>query len=717
MIEFAWLIPTIPLAAFVAIIFFGHRLRGNAAYVAVGAIAASFLISAGVGYEWFFVHGGEHALVFLAPWATVGTDVIRMGFTIDSLAVLMLLVVTIVSTAVEIYSIGYMHGDERYPRFFAYLSLFTAAMLSLVIANTLILMYISWELVGLTSYLLIGFWFQKPEAMRAAKKAFLVTRVGDVGFFLGLLVLYLNTGTLELAGIFAQAGKLASRPVSIPAVGAIASVVLGVAAYGFAAALLKGIRKPPGMAVVSITRLAGQVAAGIAVFGLAWLLLPHGAVQLSLAAVAALLIFWGAVGKSAQFPLHVWLPDAMEGPTPVSALIHAATMVAAGVYLVARMYPIFLAGEPALAVVAVVGAFTALFAATMGIVMNDIKRVLAYSTISQLGYMMMGLGVGGYAAGMFHLMTHAFFKANLFLGSGSVIHGTGTQDIRQMGGLAKKMPYTFWTFVIATAALAGLPLTAGFFSKDEILLAAYHWHGGRMIFYAGLAGAFLTAFYMTRLVVLTFLGRPRDESVRAHESWKVMTIPLVVLAALSILAGYVGTPWKNLFGHFVSVEALGIHGAPEHNFLPMIAVAGTLAALLGIGLASIIWWRPVLRVSALAPALGWVQTLVANKYYMDDLYDVVVVRPLMLTTRALFGFDKWVIDYLVVNGAGWITVQVSALWGIFDRYVVDGLVNLVGESAKIGGRALKYVQTGMVQQYTIIMVICVVLIGWYFVLR
>lgn len=700
MIQLAWLIPVIPLAAFVAIIFLGPKLKSNAAYVAIAAIASSFLISAAIGYDWFIIHHGLGTADFYANWAPVGTSMLRMGFGVDSLTIMMLFVVTIVSMMVQIFSIGYMHGDERYPRFFAYLSLFTAAMLSLIIANTILLMYVSWELVGLTSYLLIGFWFQKPEAMRAAKKAFLVTRVGDVGFFLGLLLLYMNTGTVELAGIFKQVELLKEPQVHIPALGIIASVILGIMAYGLAGAVLKGTK-----------RLPGAIFAGLLIFGAAFLLIPHGPVQLSLAAVASLLIFWGAVGKSAQFPLHVWLPDAMQGPTPVSALIHAATMVAAGVYLVARMYPLFHVDTTALNVVAVVGAFTAVFAATMGIVMNDIKQVLAYSTISQLGYMMMSLGVGGYTAGMFHLMTHAYFKANLFLGSGSVIHGTGTQDMRQMGGLYKKMPYTFWTFVIATAALAGLPGFAGFFSKDEILLSAYHWHGGKMIFYAGVLGAFLTAFYMTRLMAMTFFGEPKDKEIHAHESSKVMLIPLAILAALSVLAGYVGLPWNNVFAHYISFG----HGG-HHEFSLVVMLAGTFAALFGIGFASIIWIKPVLRFSSLAPMLGWVQTLVANKYYMDDIYDIVIIRPLMLTTRAMYAFDRWVIDYLIVNGTGWITMRLADLWAIFDRYVVDGIVNLFGELAKRGGYALRYVQTGVVQQYALILVICIVLIGWYFVL-
>lgn len=701
MIQFAWLIPVIPLAAFVAIIFLGPKLRNNAAYVAIAAIVSSFLLSAAVGYDWFIVHHGHGTVDFYADWAPVGLSMIRMGFGVDSLTIMMLFVVTIVSMMVQIFSIGYMHGDERYPRYFAYLSLFTSAMLALVIANTLLLMYASWELVGLTSYLLIGFWFQKPEAMRAAKKAFLVTRVGDVGFLLGLLLLYLHTGTVELAGIFKVVEHLKEPQVRIPALGIVASIILGIAAYGLAGSILKGVK-----------RLPGAIFAGLAVFGAAFWLIPHGTVQLSLAAVASLLIFWGAVGKSAQFPLHVWLPDAMQGPTPVSALIHAATMVAAGVYLVARMYPLFNVDVTALNVVAVVGAFTAVFAATMGIVMNDIKQVLAYSTISQLGYMMMGLGVGGYTAGLFHLMTHAYFKANLFLGSGSVIHGTGTQDMRQMGGLRKKMPWTFWTFIIATAALVGLPGFAGFFSKDEILLSAYHWHGGKMIFYAGVIGVFLTAFYMTRLVAMTFFGKPKDKEIHAHESSKVMLIPLMALAALSILAGYIGLPGKhNLIAQYLSFG----HGG-HHGFSFAVMLISTGAAFLGIGFASFIWIWPVLRFASLAPMFGWVHTLVSNKYYMDDIYNIIIIRPLMIFSQVMYAFDRWVIDYLIVNGTAWITLKLSALWGLFDRYVIDGIVNLFGELAKRGGYALRYVQTGIVQQYALILVMCIVILGWYFVL-
>ncbi len=701
----AWLIPILPLAAFLVIIFFGQNLKERSPYVGIAAIAGSFLVSCYAAVTWLAGHGKTGD--FICNWAPYGSDMIRVGFSVDALTIMMLFVVTVVSMMVQIFSVGYMHGDKRFPRFFAYLSLFTCAMLSLVIANTLLLMYVSWELVGLTSYLLIGFWFEKPEAMRAAKKAFLVTRVGDVGFFLGLLLLYANVGSLELSKIFEHHTliAMAAKEVSIPAIGAIAAIILGIFSYGFAAAALKGAKRLP-IAII----------AGVAVFAIVFALMHSLSVSLSIAAIAALLLFWGAMGKSAQFPLHVWLPDAMEGPTPVSALIHAATMVAAGVYLVARMYPVFHIDQRALMVVAAIGAFTALFAATMGLVMNDIKKVLAYSTISQLGYMMMALGVGGYTAGMFHLMTHAYFKANLFLGSGSVIHGTGTQDMRQMGGLRKKMPWTFLTFAIGTLALAGFPGFAGFFSKDEILLTAYHWEYGKIIFYAGLAGAFMTAFYMTRLVAMTFLGKPRDPSIHAHESWKVMLIPLFILAFLSIAAGYIGIPGHSIFGHYINPEVIGIEGMVEHHFSLVVMLLGTLAGIVGIGIASLIWIWPVLKFDWLKPSFGWVQTIVENKYYMDEINDIVVIKPLMFVNNAMYAFDRWVIDYAIVNGVGWFTLILSRFWSVFDKYVVDGLVNLVAETSKIGGRVLKFTQTGIVQQYAAITVICVILLSWYFLI-
>ena len=671
MTEYAWLIPLIPVLAFVLIIAFGRRLPGEGAYVAIAAMLTSFVMSVVLAVQWF-----AHSTPPYPPLA--GGDIggvepfsrsvnwmpglgVNMGYSVDALSCVMLLVVTIVASMVMIYSVGYMHGDKRYPRYFSYLSLFSASMLTLVIANNILLMFMSWELVGLTSYLLIGFWFEKPSAMRAAKKAFLVTRVGDVGFLAGMILLFLHTGSFDLfgpSGIFENLDKMQ---------------VIG----------------------------------------------PLG---LSLAGLAALLLFCGAVGKSAQFPLHVWLPDAMEGPTPVSALIHAATMVAAGVYLVARMYPVFLSDTSgtALHVVAYVGAFTALFAASIGIAQNDIKRVLAYSTVSQLGYMIMALGVFGYVAAIFHLMTHAFFKAQLFLGSGSVIHGTGTQDIREMGGLRKKMPWTYWTFLISTLSLCGIPfVTAGGWSKEEILTVAFHTNP--IVFWCGVLGAFTTSFYMFRLVYKTFHGEPRNHEIHAHESPKVMLAPLVILATLAVVAGFVGTPFKNLFEHSM-MPVLGHHFAGilektleeahmSAGFSVPTFLIGTLAALSGIGLATIIWLKPILKIEKLEPAFGWLAKIVENKYYIDEIYNATIIRALMIAAAVMYWFDKWVIDYLIVNGVGYLSLVASRAWGWFDRTIVDGVVNLVAWVTGAVGRSIRYLQTGVTQQYVFLLVAAVVIIS------
>ncbi len=650
--ELTWLIPVLPLAAFGLILLTGRKGPGHGAYIAVTAILSSFVLSMLVVAATVTRAFGGHEFEPFAKstlWAVIGTVPIHMGFVVDQLTAMMLVVVTVVASLVQIYSIGYMHGDPRYPRYFAYLSLFSAAMLSLVIADNLLLFFISWELVGLTSYLLIGFWFEKPSAMRAAKKAFIVTRVGDVGFFMGLLLLFWYTGTVNMHDMFKVLPALA------------ATKVLGIS------------------------------------------FLP----------LAALLLFAGAVGKSAQFPLHVWLPDAMEGPTPVSALIHAATMVAAGVYLVGRMYPVFAAdaGGTALMVVAVIGAITALMAATIATVMNDIKRVLAYSTISQLGYMMLALGLGpiGYTAGLFHLMTHAFFKANLFLGSGSVIHGTGTQDMREMGGLAKKMPRTYWTFLIATAALAGLPLTAGFFSKDEILLGAFH--RSMPLFAAALTAAFLTAFYMTRLMAMTFWGEPRKHDVHAHESPHVMTSPLIVLAALSIFAGWIGWPGHNLFHHFVHFGE-----AEAEGFNPLVALMATSAAGLGILLGWAIFVKQAISPSIFRQKLPWAYNLLANKYYLDEIYWAVLVKSLFFVTMVLAKFDQKIVDGLV-NGVGYVTIGLSIVWAWFDKWVVDGVVNLVGGMTKLFGRMLRFTQTGMEQDYALFLFVGLLMIIGFYLMR
>lgn len=665
MTEYAWIIPLIPVLAFVLIIAFGRKLPGEGAYVAIAAMLTSLGMSAVLAAQWFMhcAHA-EHVEPFSRSAQWMPGLPINMGYSIDALSCVMLIVVTIVASMVMIYSIGYMHGDKRYPRYFAYLSLFSASMLALVIANNLLLMFMSWEIVGLTSYLLIGFWFEKPSAMRAAKKAFLVTRVGDVGFMAGMMLLFLQTGSFDLfgkSGVFENLDKL----------------------QGF----------------VHIGQLA-----------------------IPMAAMAGLLLFCGAVGKSAQFPLHVWLPDAMEGPTPVSALIHAATMVAAGVYLVARMYPVYLADTShiALHTVAYVGAFTALFAASIGIAQNDIKKVLAYSTVSQLGYMIMALGVFGYVAAMFHLMTHAFFKAQLFLGSGSVIHGTGTQDIREMGGLRKKMPVTYWTFLISTLSLCGIPfITSGGWSKEEILTVAFHTNP--IVFWCGVIGAFTTSFYMFRLVYKTFHGEPRNADIHAHESPKVMLTPLVILATLAVVAGFVGTPFKNLFEHNM-MPVLGEKYLPvlektleeahvSTGFFMPVFLIGTIAALAGIGLATIIWYKPILKIEKLEPEFGWLAKIVENKYYIDEIYNATVIRAMMFAAAVMYLFDKWVIDYAIVNGAGYLSLTVSAVWSWFDKTIVDGMVNLVGWFTGFTGRCIRHLQTGVAQQYVFLLVAAVVFIS------
>jgi len=658
LIAYAWIIPLLPALAFVITVAFGRRLPGKGAYPAIAMMLLALALSAVLAGQWFL--GSDHPERYSAslPWMPVANQYINMGFSVDALTVVMLLVVTIVASMVMIYSVGYMHGDPRYPRYYAYLSLFSFAMLALVVANNILLMFMSWELVGLTSYLLIGFWFEKPSAMRAAKKAFLVTRVGDVGFIAGLVLLYIHTGTMDLygsEGVFERLGD-----------------------------------------VQGIVQIGPWVVSAIAMIGL--------------------LLFCGAIGKSAQFPLHVWLPDAMEGPTPVSALIHAATMVAAGVYLVARMYPVYLADSSHVAIntVAYVGAFTALFAATIGCAQNDIKRVLAYSTVSQLGYMIMALGAFGFGAGVFHLMTHAFFKSQLFLGSGSVIHGTGTQDIREMGGLKKKMPVTYWTFLISTLALCGLPFTAGGFSKEEILLVTFQTN--RIVFFAATLGAFLTSFYMFRLVYKTFHGEPRNHEVHAHESPKVMLVPLVILAALAIVSGYVGTPFANHFEHAMAgvvghhFESLMPH--VEGGFSPLIFSVGTLVALAGIGLATLIWLVPVIKIEKLnVPPFRQIAYIVENKYFIDEIYQATVIRILMLVAGLSYLFDKWVIDYCIVNGAGYLTQVAAGVYGWFDRTIVDGIVNLIGWVTKSVGDLLRQFQTGVSQHYIFLTTVAIVLMG------
>jgi len=704
MVEYAWVVPLLPVLAFVLILVAGERGPLRGAGFGIAGVSGSLLLSLGIAFELFFGgHTGGAAHIEELPWLGIGITRLSFGTLADPLTAVMLLVVTVVALMVQVYSTGYMAGDPRFPLFYAYLSLFTAAMLGLVLAANLVLLYVCWEIMGLTSYLLIGFWFEKPEAMRAAKKAFMVTRLGDVAFFFGIAWLIGQTGTADLNRL-----------------------VLGPAGAG-------PVETGPALGVLLGTPT------------LTWI---------------ALCLFGGAVGKSAQFPLHVWLPDAMEGPTPVSALIHAATMVAAGVYLVARMFPVFVGGAPvlifgvpatALGVVASIGCVTALLAALIALSQDDIKRVLAYSTISQLGYMMMGLGVGSFFAGTFHLMTHAFFKALLFLGSGSVIHGAGTQDMREMGGLKEYMPRTFVTFSIGYLALAGIAPLAGFWSKDAILDAAFHreqWP----VFFVGLAGAFLTALYMTRLMVLTFVGSWRgpmaasashashdapasvahgsEEHAPAglpahsnghgddqhahglpHESPPSMLVPLYVLAALAVLAGLVGTPYGNWFAHHVVFAGEGEHAAA--NYLVM----GLSLLTAGSGIALGWWLYPAgqFRLGHLGkqPALAMLYRLSKGKFYFDEFYWRTLVVPMLETARLSYRVDQRLIDAFV-NGFGSVTVLLSKVYGVFDRYIVDGLVNLVGWLTIQMGRVLRLTQTGQVQTY--IMAICIgaILLVWLF---
>ncbi len=478
------LIPLLPLLAFVVNGLFGKWLQGKAGYISIGAVVLSCLFSLITLGQ---VLSGQHFYGTVYEWITAGDFRIAIGFNIDQLTAAMIAMVTFVASLIHIYSVGYMHGDKGFARFFAYLSLFTFSMLMLVLANNFLLLYLGWEAVGLCSYLLIGFWYEKQSAADAGKKAFVVNRVGDFGFGLGVFLIFVTFGTLDYHEVFHAVGGVLGQKITIP------------------------------LLVTSI--------------------------EADLVTVICLLLFVGAMGKSAQFPLHVWLPDAMEGPTPVSALIHAATMVTAGVYMVARANPLFSESTTALTVVGIIGGFTALFAATIGLAQNDIKRVLAYSTVSQLGYMFLALGVGAYVAAIFHLLTHAFFKALLFLGSGSVIHAmSGEQDMRKMGALRDKIPKTYWTFLIGTVAIAGIPPLAGFFSKDEILWKAFSHGGGygKLLWLLGAVAAFMTAFYMFRLLYMTFFGESRVEAEAAHhlhESPWSMVGPLAVLAFFSAVAG------------------------------------------------------------------------------------------------------------------------------------------------------------------------------------
>jgi len=660
-VQTLWLIPALPLLAAALSALLKQRQQRLAAILAVGSMVFALGLSSAA-----FINAVEHSgsgstvkqvvnfFWFQAGDPQIEGTALRLGWVLDPLGAVMLVMVSLVGLLIFIYSLGYMAHDENFTRFFCFLSLFASAMLGLVIANSLLLLFICWEIVGLTSYLLIGFWYHKPSAAAAAKKAFITTRIGDLALLLGMVWLYSETGTL----LFYDGGK-----------GCLEHSALATLA-------------------VQTTSLGLAVSTGI-----------------------GLLIFCGAIGKSGQVPLHVWLPDAMEGPTPVSALIHAATMVAAGVFLVARVYPLMAAqpgggGVPgALKVVTWVGAITAIFAASIAVAQTDIKRILAYSTVSQLGFMMLGLGAGGVAVGMFHLITHAFFKALLFLGAGSVIHGCqDEQDIRRMGGLRTRMPVTFATYTVGMLALSGFPLFfSGFWSKEAILHSALGWIG-LAPFYLGVIAALLTAFYMTRQVCYVFFGSSRSSRQgEAHESPPVMTIPLLVLAIFSVLAGFIGTPAWPWFQGFVSGQPatghLGRLFEPEVLRLMLLSSAIVFAGL-GLG-----WWlygRTPVRTADDPDALEGLQpevfALLKRKYFLDEIYEASVIRFNAFWAQVCDWLDHWIWSG-TVQAFSFLVVGLAWLDRFFDEYVVNAGFDEGCRRLTTGGAFMSRLRCGRVQRY------------------
>jgi len=613
------LIPLLPLAAFVINIFFGKSLKHKASLVTIAASVGSFILSMLIVQP---VLRGEKIQINF-DWLPFSTSTFQFGFMVDPLTAMMLFVVTFIGSLIVIYSTGYMHEDPRYSRFFAYLGLFLFSMLGLVLSSNLVQMYIFWELVGLCSYFLIGFWFEKKSAADASKKAFITNRIGDVGFFIGIALLFYSTGTVMFSDLNHDFFHHHNQ----------------------------------------------------------WIV-----------GIAGIFLFCGAIGKSAQFPLHVWLPDAMEGPTPVSALIHAATMVAAGVYMVARLSPLYEAFPNSAEVVAVIGTTTACIGAFIALTQTDIKKVLAYSTISQLGYMIAALGCGGMSAGAFHLMTHAFFKALLFLGAGSVIHGTGTQDIREMGGLFKAMPKTAWTFLIATIAIAGIPPFAGFWSKDEILLSAYA-SGHPVILTLLVITAFLTSFYMFRLTFLTFFGKTRGH-IHAHESPASMTVPLMILAVFAIGAGIPGSPFTH---HWLQTF---LHGGHAEEIVPnyTLMILSIIVATLGAVIAYVFYLVKTDIPAKIAQSMKPLYQASLNKLYFDEIYAATFGRMFNWKADFLFQFDQKVVDRLV-NDTGRFGMWGAKVKFWFDKNIVDGLVNFTGWITQTLSSVLRLFQTGFVHNY------------------
>ena len=671
-INYSILILFLPLAAFVIQIFFGKRLPREGDWVSVGAISITLILSIAMFIAMLLDHDPNFKQEASFTWLDMGSFSIELGFLVDNITVIMLLIVALISTCSHVFSIKYMAGDIRYSRYFAYLGLFTFSMNGIVLANNLLSMYMFWELVGVSSYLLIGHWFEKDSAADAAKKAFLTNRVGDIGFFIGIMLIYTGIGSFTFSHIF----------------------------DGVASGMLTGT-------------------------------------TLTLAGVG---LFMGAMGKSAQFPLHIWLPDAMEGPTPVSALMHAATMVAAGVYLSVRIFPLLT--PDALLVVAYVGGFTALFAASIAITQNDIKKVLAYSTVSQLGYMILAVGTGVYTAAFFHLLTHAMFKANLFYGSGSVIHSmhhalhekhdheSDPQDMRNMGGFKEKMPITYWSMLLSTLAIAGVPLFSGFLSKDAILAGtlsfAQHHPGHILLPLFGFGAAAITAFYMFRMMFLTFHGKPKMPSIidDIHESPKEMTGPLVLLGALSIFIWYTLPYFNPLSSHGWFTDLVipkdaavpgnltaydiedGAHHA--HNLAMYISIG---VAAFGILLAWAMYIKKALSAETWSSRAGLLYTLSFNKYYFDENYNKYIYQPTFRLANKVAWIDWELYDKYFINGFGRLTDWTSRVTGKFDFDGIDQiLVDGTGRIANLFGRTFKTVQTGKLQNYVLYVTAGVIII-------
>jgi len=688
-LDHLWLIPLFPLATAALMLFLGRRLpNAGVSVLCVGSVGLSFIYAAGaviqllavepehrvaqqIMFEWLtpgpMQMTGGHAIPFVADW----------GFLLDPLSCVMVLVVTGVGFLIHLYSVGYMAHEGGYYRFFGYMNLFMFAMLTLVLANNMLLMFVGWEGVGLCSYLLIGFYFLKKSASDAGKKAFIVNRIGDAGFILGILLTAVTLGTIR----FTSQGLPDAEGASGILQALKAAVDVHSLAYG--TPVLTGI---------------------------------------------ALLLFIGAMGKSAQIPLYVWLPDAMEGPTPVSALIHAATMVTAGVYMVARMNAVYQLAPFAMDVVAVVGAVTAIFAASIALVQNDIKKVLAYSTISQLGYMFLSLGVGAFAAGIFHLMTHAFFKALLFLGAGSVIHAmSGEQDLQKMGGLWNKIPITAKTFFIATLAIAGIFPFAGFFSKDEILGRAFDRYFS--LWLVGFITAGMTAFYMFRLLFLTFFGYSRaDEHVEKHihESPPAMTVPLVILAGLSVIGGWIGWPGslggENRFEKFLepvlagAVTETGAVKIARHTLAVeyILMLASLSIAGAGIWLAYQFYRTKKFAPELVAARWPKLYQLLSHKYYVDEIYDAVIVERTKDLGTLLGRFDENVIDGVGVNGAGWLARFGSTLSMWWDKWIIDGLLNFSAKLMQLFSYPVRLLQSGVFSRYAMLILVgLVILLAYY----